>query len=102
MSPAEIYELSFEAHYRLVTIHPWSDGNGRVTSLLMNLIQMEGGIAPSIVHKERKEQYIGFLSEARSEGTSQPFLDFMTDELCEVFSQEIDECKQSLEADVPW
>ena len=26
----EVYYLSFEAHYRLVHIHPWADGNGRM------------------------------------------------------------------------
>ena len=90
MPPSDIYELSFEAHYRLVTIHPWSDGNGRVSRLLMNLIQMEGCVVPSIVRSEYKAQYIGALAEAEIEGDSRPFLDFMTDELCEDLSQEID------------
>ena len=38
---AAVYELSFWAHYELVTIHPWADGNGRTCRLLMNLLQME-------------------------------------------------------------
>lgn len=33
------YELSFNAHLNLVTIHPWVDGNGRTARLLMNYIQ---------------------------------------------------------------
>ena len=36
-----VYNLSFWAHYKLVTIHPWADGNGRVSRLVMNLLQME-------------------------------------------------------------
>lgn len=35
----EQYELSFNAHLNLVTIHPWVDGNGRTARLLMNCIQ---------------------------------------------------------------
>ena len=34
MSLQERYNLSFEAHYRLVTIHPWADGNGRMARLI--------------------------------------------------------------------
>ena len=36
---AACYRLSFEAHFRLVTIHPWVDGNGRTTRMVMNMIQ---------------------------------------------------------------
>lgn len=44
-----IYELSFWAHYELVTIHPWADGNGRTSRLLMNLLQMEYDVLPTKV-----------------------------------------------------
>lgn len=35
LAPSDAYDLSFEAHYRLVTIHPWSDSNGRMPRLVM-------------------------------------------------------------------
>lgn len=44
LGPAQQYELSFEAHYRLVQIHPRADGNGRVSRLLMNALQKECGL----------------------------------------------------------
>ena len=52
-----VYDLSFWAHYELVTIHPWADGNGRTSRLLMNLLQMEFGILPTKVLKEDKATY---------------------------------------------
>lgn len=39
-------ELAAEAHYRLVTIHPFIDGNGRTARLLMNLILIAHGYPP--------------------------------------------------------
>ena len=102
MSPAEIYDLSFEAHYRLVTIHPWSDGNGRVACLMMNLIQMEGKVIPSIVRSDHKARYIKALREAREEGVSDGFLLFMADELLNDLHRTIDEFAASLVRDVPW
>jgi len=31
--------IDFDAHFQLVSIHPWEDGNGRTSRLLMNYIQ---------------------------------------------------------------
>ncbi|MDE6072960.1 MAG: Fic family protein [Muribaculaceae bacterium] len=62
---AACYRLSFEAHFRLVTIHPWVDGNGRTTRLVMNMIQRQLGLIPSIVRREDKGEYIQSLVDSR-------------------------------------
>ena len=62
---AACYRLSFEALFRLVTIHPWVDGNGRTTRLVMNMIQRQLGLIPSIVRKEDKGEYIQSLVDSR-------------------------------------
>ena len=36
---AAIYDLSFWAHFELVSIHPWADGNGRTSRLNQNVLQ---------------------------------------------------------------
>lgn len=61
---ATCYRLSFEAHFRLVSIHPWVDGNGRTTRLVMNMIQRQLGLVPSIVRKEDKGEYIQSLVDS--------------------------------------
>lgn len=67
---ATCYRLSFEAHFRLVTIHPWVDGNGRTTRLVMNMIQRQLGLIPSIVRKEDKGEYIQSLIDSRENDDS--------------------------------
>ena len=72
-----IYELSFWAHYELVTIHPWADGNGRTSRLLMNLLQMEYDVLPTKVLKQDKTEYIQSLIDAREKEDISIFLDCM-------------------------
>lgn len=67
---AACYRLSFEAHFRLVTIHPWVDGNGRTTRLVMNMIQRQLGLVPSIVRKDDKGEYIQSLVDSRENDDS--------------------------------
>ena len=69
-SIAACYRLSVAAHFRLVTIHPWVDGNGRTTRLVMNMIQRQLGLIPSIVRKEDKGEYIQSLVDSREHDDS--------------------------------
>ena len=56
MSMDELYRLTFDAHYQLVTIHPWADGNGRMARLVMNMLQFEFGLIPAKILRENKVQ----------------------------------------------
>ena len=93
----DIYDLSFEAHYGLVTIHPWADGNGRMARLLMNQLQFEYGVIPSKVLKEDKEGYIKSLVQSQESDDSSFFKAFMRENLCKNLQKEIDSFLQSTE-----
>ncbi len=93
---AAIYELSFWAHYELVTIHPWADGNGRTCRLLMNLLQMEFGVLPTKVLKEDKAEYIQALIDTREEENIGIFFDCMTELHCRHLKSDIDQYVKSI------
>jgi len=57
MEPA----ASFDAHFRLVAIHPFGDGNGRTARLLMNLMLLRGGYPPLSVRPEDRNTYLDSL-----------------------------------------
>ncbi|MBR3304128.1 MAG: Fic family protein [Bacteroidales bacterium] len=109
LSIAELYLLSFEVHYRLVTIHPWADGNGRMARLLMNYIQFEYSLIPTKVLKEDKEDYINALVATRESGNISHFMEFMIEQMIKSLSWEIEIFLKSMadseeieEPTVPW
>lgn len=57
-------ETAARAHYRLVAIHPFADGNGRLARLLMNLILMKEGFVPVVIKNEEREEYYRTLMKA--------------------------------------
>ena len=52
-----------KAHFELVSIHPFVDGNGRTARLLMNLILMRNGYTPGIILKNDRKRYYDILEK---------------------------------------
>ena len=75
MHPIEYAAL---AHYRLVVIHPFYDGNGRTSRLLMNLILMQAGFPPVSVQVGERARYYETLTKA-NEGDLHPFIHFIAE-----------------------
>ena len=86
----QLYSISFDAHFNLATIHPWADGNGRMARLLMNQLQFEFGLIPSIILKEDKEDYIKSLIAARESDDLNIFRDFMFRTTAKILRRDID------------
>ena len=55
--------LAAEMHERLVTIHPFIDGNGRTARLLMNFILLKGDLLPITITTDNKLEYYESLDE---------------------------------------
>lgn len=72
-------ELSAWAHAELVSIHPFSDGNGRTCRLVMNYILMYNGFLPVSVDKSNRLEYYKALEEYAVNGNIDAFSDFIAE-----------------------
>jgi Fic family protein len=91
--------LSFDAHYDLVTIHPFYDGNGRTSRLLMNYIQQWFGLPVTIVYKEDKAEYFQALMDTREKEDISVFRQFMYQQTTKYLETEINKFKQANDID---
>lgn len=69
-------EYAALAHYKLVYVHPFVDGNGRTSRLLMNLVLMQARYPPVTIRKEQRAEYYAALDTA-NEGDVRPFIRFI-------------------------
>ena len=65
-------------HGELVKIHPFVDGNGRTSRLLMNLDLMNHGYNPVIIKKEDRLEYYEALDKAHTTGNYTDFVKLIT------------------------
>ena len=76
--PEMLHPIEFAAlaHYKLVYIHPFTDGNGRTGRLVMNSILMRAGFPPVIIRYQDRHDYYEFLNIA-NHGDVRPFIRFV-------------------------
>ncbi len=84
------------AHTWLVYIHPFTDGNGRVARLLMNLIFMRYGYPIAIITKEDRIRYYDALKISQSSDLS-PFLALIIESLYESLEEYEEAAKRQQE-----
>lgn len=65
--------LAAVAHFKLVNIHPFRDGNGRTARLLMNLILLIHGYPMAIIRQEQRGEYLALFDRVRKDNDMQPF-----------------------------
>lgn len=67
-------------HYRFVHIHPFDDGNGRLSRLLMNYVLIRHGLPPVVIKAEQKKKYLFALNQADT-GNIDAFVQFIAQQL---------------------
>ena len=71
-------ERAAHAHFWLVDIHPFVDGNGRAARLIMNLLLLQAGYPIAIIRNEDRAIYYTALEEGH-EGRLESFLHFVAE-----------------------
>ncbi|KAJ4458931.1 putative cell filamentation protein Fic [Paratrimastix pyriformis] len=61
-----IIERAALAHLRFVTIHPFTDGNGRMARIILNLVLMRNGLLPIIIDPAIRSAYMAAIQNYQS------------------------------------
>jgi Fic family protein len=70
-------ERACRVHVDFVGIHPFVDGNGRTSRLLMNFELMKSGFPPVILKVENRLAYYTALDNAHTLGNYKPFIELV-------------------------
>lgn len=91
-------ELAAWTHTEFVKIHPFVDGNGRTSRMLMNYQLMSGGFLPVSIAKENRLEYFDALEAYAVGGNLKPFADMVAsleetrlDEYLAIISEQVAE-----------
>jgi Fic family protein len=77
-NPEELRPIETAAvfHHKLVSIHPFDDGNGRIARLLMNLLLIKHGYPLTVIRTIDSRRYYDTLRKADN-GDLKPFVNFI-------------------------
>ena len=70
-------ERAAKVHADFVGIHPFIDGNGRTSRLLMNLELLKSGYPPSVITVDNRLAYYEALDQWMAYGNTEPFMNLV-------------------------
>ena len=68
---------AIEAHYKLVEIHPFIDGNGRTARLLMSFILLRSRVFPILIQPKERKRYLAHINERNLKGKIFSYYSYM-------------------------
>jgi Fic family protein len=86
----EIIKLSADFHYNLVNIHPFGDGNGRTSRLMMNYIQMYHNEPLIKIFTEDRAAYIEALNSTEEFANPEIFRAFICSQQIKFYESELE------------
>jgi Fic family protein len=90
----EIIKLAADLHYNLVNIHPFGDGNGRTSRLMMNYVQLFRNEPLIKIFTEDRAEYIDALNQTEEQKNLNIFRDFICQQQIKFYSEEIKKFKK--------
>jgi len=93
VSGNEVLKLSADIHYNLINIHPFGDGNGRTSRLMMNYIQMYHQEPLIKIFTEDRADYIDALNKTEELENITIFRDFICEQQIKFYKAEIHKFK---------
>ncbi|GBB89496.1 hypothetical protein RclHR1_01620008 [Rhizophagus clarus] len=80
--------ISCRLHASLAHIHPFYDGNGRVSRLIMAKYLIRNGYLPAIFHQVKREDYIDSLRKTQKEKDASMLYDIVISEILSSYKEE--------------
>lgn len=91
----EVVKLSADVHYNFVNIHPFGDGNGRTSRLLMNYIQFYHDEPLIKIFTEDRAEYIDALNETEENEDINIFRNFICRQQIKFYEVELNKMNKS-------
>jgi Fic family protein len=91
----DVVKLSADVHYNFVNIHPFGDGNGRTSRLLMNYIQLYHNEPLIKIFTEDRAEYIDALNETETKEDLTIFRDFICSQQIKFYEVELAKMNKS-------